>query len=449
MGNYQSHSYSQKNLENFTENHTYLKQINDSRFGIAEIWSANQNPLQKTLVITHTFINETDFNKFYSELIFRTNLIHDNLLDFYGFCDLKSNNFCNQTRNLVLYFEFSGLNLKKEQKKRILNKNSFTLQEIDYLLECCIELGSFFQSKKLYHGDFRAKNILIFEENPEFFYIKLFDNGILGKYKDNYTLSLENAQEKGFLSPELLNFLNEKKIKPEYNVYKADVFSIGILVLECLTLNNGENYFDFLENIVLFEKIEQDLFLVKNQYGENIVNLIRMMLQSENERPDFKQLKGIFQDYRNLGTNFVSKNIIEKKIEPNLIVSDFTIPKTNLNFNNYTPIQSQIQTLPIIQPIFYNNFPIINRNNENIRIYQSQNLAGNQKIIQKTPISEQKINYFQENNNEFYPYLSANLNNKQNLEFKLKSLSDLDDKIEKALKLTGETLKRNSEIPLK
>ena len=111
MGTTHSDIYSERSLETFSQSHKFLKQINDERFGIAEIWEKTSDS-SKVLVIAHNFPIESEFSDFYKELLYRSRLTHDNLLNFIGFCELKSSNLCSDSRKLVIYVEYSSLNLK-------------------------------------------------------------------------------------------------------------------------------------------------------------------------------------------------------------------------------------------------------------------------------------------------------------------------------------------------
>jgi hypothetical protein len=62
---------------------------------------------------------------------------------------------------------------------------------------------------------------------------KIFDSVYFNPMRSGYYRA---QNEKAYCAPEILANLNEKRIYPLYNHYICDTFSIGLVVLYCMTL---------------------------------------------------------------------------------------------------------------------------------------------------------------------------------------------------------------------
>jgi len=66
-----------------------------------------------------------------------------------------------------------------------------------------------------------------------------------------------NGGSNVYLSPELVNYIASKNYSPEYNVYKADVYSLGVTFLYVTLLEDPlTSVYDYAHNKVNHERID-------------------------------------------------------------------------------------------------------------------------------------------------------------------------------------------------
>lgn len=105
--------------------------------------------------------------------------------------------------------------------------------ELWYLADSTISACAYLQERDINHGDLRPMNVLLSNEGL----VKLGDHGIVNEEKNNYYKAI-TGEAKTYLSPELMKNYAKKKNAPNYNVYKADVYSLGLSLLGASILYN-------------------------------------------------------------------------------------------------------------------------------------------------------------------------------------------------------------------
>ena len=156
-----------------------------------------------------------------------------------------------------------------------------------YLARTCIGAGAYLESRGLYHGDYRPVQILLDDENNQGT-VRLTDNGLIGLYRNNYILTLSGAA-RGYLSPELISAYSRREANPAYDVYRADVYSLGMTLLQCASLKEPEKFFyEWSVPSIAHKAIRKALDDLRSQYSPQFVDLIATMLdENEHTRPDF------------------------------------------------------------------------------------------------------------------------------------------------------------------
>ena len=121
--------------------------------------------------------------------------------------------------------------------------------------------------------------------------IKLADNGLYGLFRTGYILTFSGAG-KAYLSPELMNAYAKKVPDPQYDVYRADVYSLGMTLLHAASLKDPHvHFYDWFTKDVRHEAMQSELEALKSQYSNQLVQFIATLLQEDlEERPDFLHL---------------------------------------------------------------------------------------------------------------------------------------------------------------
>ena len=124
-------------------------------------------------------------------------------------------------------------------------------------------------------------------------YVKIPDNGILTPIRNNYFKTL-SGECRGYLSSELLRAFSRRDPSPKYNVYKADVFSLGITFLYASTLVRPNTVcYDWSQYAINSRGIADLLKKVESRYSVAWRELIESMIglgKDEDARPDFRLL---------------------------------------------------------------------------------------------------------------------------------------------------------------
>jgi serine/threonine protein kinase len=65
----------------------------------------------------------------------------------------------------------------------------------------------------------------------------------------------------------------------KFDVYKADVFAIAMIILELITLDKSKFYYSENQTGLKMDRIAFDLSSTTKNYSENFINLLRYCLQ--------------------------------------------------------------------------------------------------------------------------------------------------------------------------
>ena len=146
------------------------------------------------------------------------------------------------------------------------------------------------QENKICHRDIKPKNILIIDEKK--YCIADFDECI---YVKNDFGNFDIRGTENYMSPILHKYVRSGIKYVKHNVFKSDVYSLGLCFVYAITKN-----IDVVQNIRKIEKEENiKNYLIKNtiyqkKYSEQFYNiLIKMITPNERYRVDFNELKKI------------------------------------------------------------------------------------------------------------------------------------------------------------
>lgn len=90
-------------------------------------------------------------------------------------------------------------------------------------------------------------------------------------------------------------------LRPKHNVFKSDVFSLGVCFINVVLLESCDDLYNFnkytINEMVLEDKIEK----MKIQYPLELIKVIQeMVILDEKNRPDFNVLMIIFEEQKNI-----------------------------------------------------------------------------------------------------------------------------------------------------
>jgi len=177
-------------------------------------------------------------------------------------------------------------NKKNIQSEKILHK----------FLKCLAIAGSFLQKMNVAHRDIKPQNVLITKQNEIF--LTDFDEATTVKSAVGI-FDLKGSE--AYMSPILENSLMIGQKKVKHNVFKSDVYSLGLSFVYAMT-KNLEMLIKIKKNQddKLNEKLLKDNIVKGGKYSDEFVQTImKMIAYEEKNRYDFQELAELFKKNKN------------------------------------------------------------------------------------------------------------------------------------------------------
>jgi len=196
-----------------------------------------------------------------NQTLLRTNLLlsHPNIIRFEGYEKNTSSEY-------FTYFENFECTLKQEIQNRALSNTRFTEKEIISLLRNISSTLAHLQGNRIVHGQIRSETIV--KVGSEY---KLLNMILFGNYKSTYQQALEEMRKTQIrhLSPQLQDALFNKIVDPVHEGYKDDVYALGVVILDVMTLS--------LDSAMpVTEKLKQATQI----YSKSLISLINKMMEN-------------------------------------------------------------------------------------------------------------------------------------------------------------------------
>ncbi len=117
--------------------------------------------------------------------------------------------------------------------------------------------------------------------------VKIADQNLISNKGSSYIRTYLGIS-RGYLAPQLLESMQRQEKHPTYDVYKADMYSLGLTMLEAATLVSADQLYNW-DNCTIVEEIYNELIKsISARYSQEFVNIILFMLSADPEqRPDF------------------------------------------------------------------------------------------------------------------------------------------------------------------
>ena len=259
------------------ENYSLVQEIDDRRLGLLYVMKSRLNShfimiKRKNIVLPIADIDE---------LKFRLSLYHTDIL---SILDIKDTSESNE---LLVYFEAFNSDLENEMKKNVSANVRFSETELKNIALSVINALKFFQLNNISHDNIVPSYIFKISKDK----YKIHDNFILN---DKTILYSQAARGKNFryLAPELLVALASHKSLPTINCFKADIWSLGMCILDAGTLISADVEFinrktGTIDEDKLALRIEKFKALNGKELGDLLVS---MLCINPEERLDAKQL---------------------------------------------------------------------------------------------------------------------------------------------------------------
>ncbi|CAD8049296.1 unnamed protein product [Paramecium sonneborni] len=314
-------------------------------------------------------------------------LYHPNLIKYYGFyIDPEI------TTNLIIskwYYQALNKTIKNICSYHFQYKSLIPEKDLWNYLYQIFQGLQFLETKQQWHLQIQPDAIYL-DQNMQ---VRLIPMGIL-RILSGYSLVF-NKQGQALLSPELIEQLRLKNINPVHDPSKSDIFSLGMTLLEFMTLKSSFDCYSFntnppqLNDQLIEERLQESIM---NGYSDDLIKLTKNMLQRDMHYRvgirDVLNSKELNQNYHNQGNNL-------SPLKPTLNLSN---PRQqNVNQQEQKPFIQPSIPVPIEQSNFQQNQvsifkPYLELNKlDNISNFQ-QSYHFREKQDEEQLLREQQIN---------------------------------------------------------
>ena len=91
------------------------------------------------------------------------------------------------------------------------------------------------------------------------------------------------------LSPEQINSIINDEYEISFDIYKSDLFVIGMILLEMMTLRYTERYYNGHSRTINIARVKQELQGLSGEYSPNLTSLVKRVLEENPSiRPDLE-----------------------------------------------------------------------------------------------------------------------------------------------------------------
>eukprot|EP01017_Pseudomicrothorax_dubius_P043156 TRINITY_DN7135_c0_g1_i9.p1 TRINITY_DN7135_c0_g1~~TRINITY_DN7135_c0_g1_i9.p1 ORF type:complete len:510 (+),score=75.99 TRINITY_DN7135_c0_g1_i9:73-1602(+) len=205
---------------------------------------------------------------------------------------------CGDVYKVSALYEYIRHDLDTEIRSRISSREYFSERELWQLLESIADAGAYLQSNKLVHGDIKPGTILITQKGHFILQDQLFSY-------EGLSMAEQIVYRRGpfatqlFLAPEILQNLQAGMYQTVPNSYKADVFSLGLTVLEAALLADIHPLYAGSDTRIDKRMLGAMLDDVRAHYSQGLEDILDTMLDfNYDRRPDFITLQQMIPDYR-------------------------------------------------------------------------------------------------------------------------------------------------------
>ena len=270
------------------EEYKIITQIGQGTFSkIYLVQNKNGEPFSMKKIILS---EELDVKSVINEYQMCYQLKHDNIVKILGIY----NNKLDKTTYVVYVLMEVGLTDWDKEIRSYKEKNiEYTENDLYKIIKQLTKVLAFLQKKKVCHRDIKPQNILVFKDKI----YKLADFGE-AKQMQKINFSLANNSLRGtelYMSPLLFNGLRTGRVDVKHNLYKSDVYSLGLSLLFAATTDNKSLY-DIRQFIDMKDVNEYLIKVLSKKFSRRLIDLISLMIEiHEKNRPDFIGLEEIIK----------------------------------------------------------------------------------------------------------------------------------------------------------
>ena len=263
---------------------TIITQLGQGTFG--KIYLV-QNSKGEVYSMKKIFLSEElDLEDIIREYRLCYKLKNENIVEIIGLHNTKLDS---TTFIVYILMEVGLTDWEKEIRTFSEKSKNYTEEELINIIKQLVSALSFLQKKNVSHRDVKPHNVLVFKDKI----YKIADFGEakqITKVTQNLQINTLRGTEM-YMSPLLFNGLRTNQIDIKHNLFKSDVYSLGLCILYASTLNN-EYIYDIRKYVDMNDVRKFINQCIGRKYSKNFVELVENMLEiNERNRPDFIELE--------------------------------------------------------------------------------------------------------------------------------------------------------------
>lgn len=262
-----------------------------------KVESINQPSTFFSLKLTH-IRSSSDYENCLNEVNIHAMACHPKIISYKGYVSSdNTDEFGLTMRNLYILLEFHHHNLSHEIKARKKKSQFFSFQETSKILLDLIEALTYLERKNICFRNISPENVFIFENE-----VKLgnFENAFNSIGESTTKINSFKGDIK-YAEPKVTNAYLQGQSEIEYNYFKNDVYSLGLMVLEMISLQNHEKAFESFTKDP--ENLTQQINKIPEIYGseaDGLQKILGLMLrENASERPNFIELNELISQMPN------------------------------------------------------------------------------------------------------------------------------------------------------
>lgn len=374
----------------------------------------NPKTHNKIVLRESIFYTNKDFLKNEMLINERERLSHLNVLKVFKYESKEEKQLCSNFYKITQGMEYFGRELSYEIEERRKRNIQFTEKEVEGFIRNMINGLGYLQEKGIVHGSVRTTTI--FGENSVY---KIIEPGFF-RGLPNYTVILsclmdEKMNVEGvYMAPENLTLIKKNIQVSRVNPFKVDVFALGCIAIEMVTLKNSMELFNYKSLILNVEMMRSRLKETQAKLMNPILfKMIESMVSIDAEkRSDFIGL--INFKYQPEPTNILKPN--GNLLNRVSMVKNFSkvdqreITPTPEN-ENFSSSKKKMESLKKNKLVLDND--ILNQHSAFEIQYKNESVKRNNKIFTKphqeiksidefmSAKVEKRLNFFDENNFDF------------------------------------------------
>ncbi|KAM3135907.1 hypothetical protein pb186bvf_012036 [Paramecium bursaria] len=294
MGNSQNQQMEGERFEKIIQKFKFLQEINDPQLQKIKIYELIQDPSQRIFQLVKYSTSDQEFDHLKKHFTERKEWRHTNIVKILMVETNVSAQLCSDNSSINVLGEYFSRSLEDDYQETVSIKQIFNESYLWFLTYQIVQGCEYIINQGTFHGDIRLKNIL---KNPDG-EVKLIEHKFQSNGKNSYQQALF-SDEILYIAPELLGSLYMKNTDVKADFGKADVFSLGMMLLEIASQQSSATCYDWpfkkLHTNVIQERLAR---LGQIGYSRMFQNLINQMISEVDDRPGFTDLIIVLENFK-------------------------------------------------------------------------------------------------------------------------------------------------------